>query len=343
MNINIYNPYVRRELELYHHGINGQKWGVRNGPPYPLGEGDHSAREEKAGWRDSVDKSGSGIDKEKLKKAAKIGAIVAGTALVAVGGYYLYKSGALTPLIERGKSIFQGSSGSSVGSYDISKVNPDFNSGLEHQMNCGNCVITNEMMHRGITDITAGQNKTGMTIAQLSSYFKGLKSESFYEPEMHMLDVTKLPDDLTSVNPFKLDRLITKRGHEISNFLKDGLANQFPKGSRGCMMVPTAQGSHWISWTIDNAGKVAFENPQYPKFPLEKWLGTYKYAPKMSSAQLTAIRLDNLDVDNSRIGEVVNIGDKVTGLFETASTSGNNFVMTDPQLAKMLKWRMSMT
>lgn len=26
--------------ELYHHGIRGQKWGVRNGPPYPL-KGDH--------------------------------------------------------------------------------------------------------------------------------------------------------------------------------------------------------------------------------------------------------------------------------------------------------------
>lgn len=26
-----------REYELYHHGIKGQKWGVSNGPPYPLG------------------------------------------------------------------------------------------------------------------------------------------------------------------------------------------------------------------------------------------------------------------------------------------------------------------
>lgn len=25
-----------KELYLYHHGIRGQKWGVRNGPPYPL-------------------------------------------------------------------------------------------------------------------------------------------------------------------------------------------------------------------------------------------------------------------------------------------------------------------
>lgn len=25
-------------VELFHHGVKGQKWGVRNGPPYPLGE-----------------------------------------------------------------------------------------------------------------------------------------------------------------------------------------------------------------------------------------------------------------------------------------------------------------
>lgn len=34
--------------ELCHHGVKGQKWGVRNGPPYPLGEGDKSAEERKA-------------------------------------------------------------------------------------------------------------------------------------------------------------------------------------------------------------------------------------------------------------------------------------------------------
>lgn len=37
--------------ELYHHGILGQKWGVTNGPPYPLKEGDHSAAEQKMARR----------------------------------------------------------------------------------------------------------------------------------------------------------------------------------------------------------------------------------------------------------------------------------------------------
>lgn len=34
--------------ELYHHGILGQKHGQRNGPPYPLRDGAHSAAEKKA-------------------------------------------------------------------------------------------------------------------------------------------------------------------------------------------------------------------------------------------------------------------------------------------------------
>lgn len=32
----IYMSMYSRNAELYHHGILGQKWGVTNGPPYPL-------------------------------------------------------------------------------------------------------------------------------------------------------------------------------------------------------------------------------------------------------------------------------------------------------------------
>ena len=39
---------------LEHHGILGQKWGKRQGPPYPLDASDHSASEKKAGWKESL-------------------------------------------------------------------------------------------------------------------------------------------------------------------------------------------------------------------------------------------------------------------------------------------------
>lgn len=47
--------------ELYHHGIKGQRWGVRNGPPYPLNPQTHA----------SVVRSGSGRGKSKNGRKIK--------------------------------------------------------------------------------------------------------------------------------------------------------------------------------------------------------------------------------------------------------------------------------
>lgn len=38
---------------LIHEGIEGMKWGVRNGPPYPLTRGQASASEKKKGFKQS--------------------------------------------------------------------------------------------------------------------------------------------------------------------------------------------------------------------------------------------------------------------------------------------------
>lgn len=62
---------------LQHHGIRGQRWGRRNGPPYPLDPSDHSAREKRgerspnSSLADDYHKSKPTIKKAEVSKSKK--------------------------------------------------------------------------------------------------------------------------------------------------------------------------------------------------------------------------------------------------------------------------------
>lgn len=82
---------------LEHHGIEGQKWGHRNGPPYPLDYNDHSSSEKKKNPKSKLDNydGGTGGKKpSKIKEFAKKhkkALIAGGTIAATVGGIAAYR------------------------------------------------------------------------------------------------------------------------------------------------------------------------------------------------------------------------------------------------------------
>lgn len=90
MGLIFHDPY-----ELSHHGIRGMKWGIQNGPPYPLGESDHSPAERKIG-SDSKGSSRIPLRDSSLKKLSAKEKLK--DSLNAVNPYYASEAGKMNCL-----------------------------------------------------------------------------------------------------------------------------------------------------------------------------------------------------------------------------------------------------
>lgn len=82
------------DRHLQHHGIKGQKWGVRNGPPYPLDQKNKSRIERVMGNNKKIGDISSKPDGRAKKgltdKQKKALAIIGGTVLAGVAAYGVY-------------------------------------------------------------------------------------------------------------------------------------------------------------------------------------------------------------------------------------------------------------
>ena len=343
---------------LYHHGIQGQKWGVRNGPPYPLSAGNRSKAEKEASKKRNIssrDLSSQGGLTNKQKKYIKTGAIVAGVALAAIGTAYLAKSGKLDTLINIGKKsisddVLKSMVPDSLGFKKIkkpesdevrlSKCNPNMTDVEKmgvyksaHNMNCGNSVVANEMRCRGL-DVQACGNSQGMTFSQMAQYFDGISSDSMNEPSINVpsISVDTQNKMLTNkITPSVLSEL-KSRGSQVRDQISKDMLKQYPNGSRGAIMFTSSYGTHWMSWKNVN-GEIKFENPQDPGNQLmnniDVYFGTYVNMSKIEpQARTQCIRLDNLKAKDTLREIVTDFGAADdSGSFNDKLTRGANFVM----------------
>ena len=166
------NQVCRRKLYLEHHGIKGQQWGVRRGPPYPLGSSKsvtHKSKRQLTGPLDKIAKAGKIKVQEFLRKHGK----------ESVSPF----KAKLKPVQNTIESIKE----------DLAVINPSGN-----KTNCVFCSVAYDMRRRGY-DVAANALKEGeyRSVYDLRKWYK---NPDFYDSSDTDLDIqevyTQLVDTL---------------------------------------------------------------------------------------------------------------------------------------------------
>lgn len=270
---------VVKEYYLAHHGILGQRWGVRNGPPYPLDASKHSKEERKAASENS--KTVGGLSQESAQMIGIASAFVGVVAVQSVSKLIRNKQ-----RIKKGRELVQkfeienASNPKSKKSIHSQDINP-----LNGKMNCGACCIAEEMRLRGVS--CAAKDINGMLIEDVAACFKGATENSF----------DKLSPDCIEPN----------NGEATRNNLSREIAKKYPEGSRGTMYVPMWFGNHYITWEVQG-GRTVFRNPQDTNLDLTKnCFAAMVKSGTVGSDQIgiRTMRWDNLEPKKDSIDEIL--------------------------------------
>ncbi len=222
--------------ELSHHGIKGQQWGVKNGPPYPLKQSSKSEAEKKA-------EKNSKDPKELVKKysnkpvkgfyeayAITVLALLAIAKISNVRWNRKKKKEMENHVQQNNTNIKKKIEGPHSESEDMAAVNPGFRSMKpEYLSNCVLCTTAYDLRRRGY-DVEANTTKLG-----------------------------RMPDDIATY--YNISKNDIKAIRSYDNMIKH--LNDQPDGARGniCAGVGAFDSGHSMVWEKQN-GKVVIIDAQ---------------------------------------------------------------------------------
>lgn len=246
------------ESELVHHGIRGQRWGQRNGPPYPLGYSNHSTAEKRLN-------SKSLISGETWRKLGKAAVITAGAVTIGGIAYGAIKSGTLDNVIETGKAYVDQATRSTVNKEALGKSFDDIDREMVKQINedligtnegSKNCFLTSATY---CNNSLFGHNDKALGLSTTIMKINGKDIEGYIDPNSGMFVAGGPSVDLYS----KLYSGLNVTKCEGKSF--NSVFTEIPKKSTGIMRIgkggPDGAG-HFVNYECDRKGRVTIVDTQ---------------------------------------------------------------------------------
>ena len=302
---------------IQHHGVLGQMWGKKNGPPYPLGASDHSASEKKAGWRKSLSKSE--IDKtdnkrynkddvrkrnlsltDKQKKAIAIGAAAVASGLIVYGAY---KTGALDKFVNIGKQTINVNDSTTVVK-QVTNINNESSYGSAANILGTDFLSVNQpnMDKYGKGHVYSSQNCLNCAMA-IEAKFRGknvIASPAIDKKSGLVWNTGRKLKDLLRPFGVKSDDLLKFKSNSWDS-VNDYLIQKYGENSRGVLALRWADNrGHFVNWWIHNGQVIVLDGQSGTYYPILKLKG-------LTSSTKTnfILRTDNLDLIYSALDEFV--------------------------------------
>lgn len=266
----------RLKNELKHHGVKGQKWGVQNGPPYPLKYEAHSAAEKKfmskgkaKGSSDDSYERKPGFVEKNMYGNGFLGHVARVALRLKDETFYDYTisrvEGNGSDLKRSIDSIQKEKTKKRDFDELVDKINPGYPE-VGKTSNCAYCTAALEIAHRGY-DVVAKSSVGGLYPEEVSALFKGSKMESF--------------DTQKSLK---------------NSILKDG------EGSSGALFVYMDYGGHAVHYHVKNGDVIITDAQSHDQYKMTPSLFKKQYGSSVHN--FDKIRCDNHNVDWKAVKEL---------------------------------------